>query len=155
MCERTYACTHAHMHARTHTCTRTRAHTGSKEELDRAPGELRYHQVHEMHHRFYRDLLRAKGYYDIFLFDTTGELIYSVYKELDYATNFIDGPYAQSGLGKAFRGAMENPSRVHHCKTSVKLCPRAPSTPPQSLPVCAWSCALHNLYRLHCLTAYP
>ena len=66
-----------------------------------------------MHHRFYRDLLRAKGYYDIFLFDTTGELIYSVYKELDYATNFVSGQYAQSGLGKAFQAAMAQPDAVH------------------------------------------
>ena len=69
--------------------------------------------VGHRYHKFYRDLLRAKGYYDIFLFDTTGELIYSVYKELDYATNFINGPYAQSGLGKAFGAALAQPDTVH------------------------------------------
>ena len=43
---------------------------------------------------------------DIFIFDLDGNLVYSVYKELDYATNFISGPYASSGLGDAFRSAL-------------------------------------------------
>ncbi|WP_235869893.1 HAMP domain-containing protein [Veronia nyctiphanis] len=33
----------------------------------------------------------------------TGNLVYSVYKELDYATNLIDGPYSESGIGQAFK----------------------------------------------------
>ena len=69
--------------------------------------------MHERYHDTYRTLLRTKGYYDIFLFDTSGDLIYSVYKELDYATNFVDGPYKQSGLGKAFRAALAQPDTVH------------------------------------------
>ena len=65
-------------------------------------------QVHAEHHPTFRALLREKGYYDIFLFDLDGNLIYSVFKELDYATNFVSGPYAESGLGKAFRAAVRS-----------------------------------------------
>ena len=86
---------------------------GSKEKLDRAPGDLKYHAVHGKHHNLYRSLLYEKGYYDIFVLNTEGELIYSVYKEPDYATNFVSGQYAQSGLGKAFRAAMAQPDVVH------------------------------------------
>jgi methyl-accepting chemotaxis protein len=35
----------------------------------------------------------------------TGNIIYSVYKELDFATSLIDGPYANSGIGEAFKKA--------------------------------------------------
>ena len=46
------------------------------------------------------------GYYDIFLADPeTGDLVYTVFKELDFSTSMIDGPYAKSGIGQAFEGA--------------------------------------------------
>merc|ERR1711871_425085 len=73
-----------------------------------------YHDIHERLHPFYRTMLYDNNYYDIFILDTKGNLIYSVYKELDYATNFqLNGRYGASGLGKAFRAAMENPCCVN------------------------------------------
>ena len=52
------------------------------------------------------DFLEKFGYYDIFLVDPeTGDLVYTVFKELDYTTSMIDGPYAQSGIGQVFRDA--------------------------------------------------
>lgn len=74
--------------------------TGQKDELDRADGPEGYHETHAHFHPWYRTFLRAKGFYDIFLFDTNGNLVYTVFKELDYATNFNDGEYAESGLGR-------------------------------------------------------
>ena len=65
-----------------------------------------YHYQHGVMHPFYRRVMETHGYYDIFLFDTAGNLIYSVYKEQDFATNFISGPYASSSLGRAVRAAM-------------------------------------------------
>ncbi|MGM0471551.1 MAG: methyl-accepting chemotaxis protein [Bacillota bacterium] len=44
-----------------------------------------------------------KGWYDVFLIDTTGRIIYSEAKEDDYGTNLINGPYSNSGLAKAFQ----------------------------------------------------
>ena len=79
---------------------------GSKDELDRAQGSQGYHETHGYYHPWYRSFLRAKGFYDIFLFDTEGNLIYTVFKELDYATNFVDGPYASTGLGRVYQGAL-------------------------------------------------
>ena len=86
--------------------------TGSKEELDRADGDEGYHETHAHFHPWYRAFLRAKGFYDIFLFDTNGNLVYTVFKELDYATNFIDGEYADTGLGRVYQGAMAAPGTV-------------------------------------------
>lgn len=42
-------------------------------------------------------------YYDIFIINTQGDVLYTVTKEDDYATNLVDGPYADSGLGRLFR----------------------------------------------------
>ncbi|QRF65336.1 HAMP domain-containing protein [Ponticoccus alexandrii] len=61
------------------------------------------------HVRYHPDLRRyqsRRDYYDLFLFDTDGNLVYSVFKEADFATNFVDGPYADSGLGEVYRQAM-------------------------------------------------
>lgn len=81
--------------------------TGNKEELDYAPDGTLYSQVHEKYHPWMRKFLRERGYYDIFLFDTRGNLVYTVFKELDYATNLNNGEYKDTDLGNAFRAALE------------------------------------------------
>lgn len=80
---------------------------GEKEKLDFAPDGSLYSAVHKRHHPFFRTFLQERGYYDIFLFDTKGDLIYTVFKELDYATNLVSGKYKDTDLGQAFRSAME------------------------------------------------
>lgn len=44
----------------------------------------------------------------MFLFNTAGNLVYSVAKERDFATNFNEGggPWADTGLGEVYRTAM-------------------------------------------------
>ncbi|CAK9023189.1 Gamma-aminobutyric acid type B receptor subunit 1 (GABA-B receptor 1) (GABA-B-R1) (GABA-BR1) (GABABR1) (Gb1) [Durusdinium trenchii] len=86
--------------------------TDQKDELLYADGTERYHGIHGQYHPTYRKKLYDRGYYDIFFFDLNGDLIYSVFKETDYATNFKavgSGPWADSGLGQAFRGGLQNP----------------------------------------------
>jgi methyl-accepting chemotaxis protein len=78
---------------------------GEKLRLDRAPQETTYNAVHAQVHPRIREYLEAFEYYDIFLIDTAGNIVYSVYKETDYATNLVSGPYKDSGLAEAFRGA--------------------------------------------------
>jgi len=88
---------------------------GNKLNLDFAPGPEAYHAAHKKYHVVYRDILYTRNYYDVFIFDTTGNLIYSVYKELDFATNFDQdgaGEWKMSGLGDAFMAAMANPEVV-------------------------------------------
>jgi hypothetical protein len=53
-----------------------------------------------------------RGYYDIFMFDMKGNCIYSVYKESDFATNFQTGKWKTSGLGDAFRAALDEPDEI-------------------------------------------
>ena len=84
--------------------------TGSKDELDYASDGSLYSQYHKKYHPWFRHFLRLRDYYDIFLFDTSGNLVYTVFKELDYATNLNSGKYKDTDLGNAFRAAMQNSS---------------------------------------------
>ena len=80
--------------------------TGSKENLDFAADGSAYSAIHAAIHPWMRTFLRERDYYDIFLIDTDGNLIYSVYKELDYATNLNTGQWKDSDLGVVSRDAL-------------------------------------------------
>lgn len=43
------------------------------------------------------------GFYDIFLIDPQGTIVYSVARESDYQTNLLHGPYRDSGLAQLYR----------------------------------------------------
>jgi methyl-accepting chemotaxis protein len=77
--------------------------------LNRAAGPQSYHADHETYHPFFRTVIERGGFYDAFLFDTDGNLVYSVEKEPDFATNFLSGPYADSQLGIAVKAALQGP----------------------------------------------
>ncbi len=81
---------------------------GEKHLLDAAQGGTEYDQAHAVYHPIFRKQLEKHGYYDIFLFDDQGDLVYSVFKELDYATNFRrnGGEWADTDLGNAFRSGI-------------------------------------------------
>ncbi len=79
---------------------------GEKLNLDRAEADCEYNQLHATYHPRVRDFLNSFGYYDIFLFDLEGNLVYSVFKETDYATNFQNGPYKDTNFGDVYRKAL-------------------------------------------------
>ncbi len=99
--------------------------TGQKENLDDAEDGSRYSAVHAEYHPWLRTFLRERGYYDIFLFDTDGNLVYTVFKELDYATNVNTGKWRETDLGNAFRAARDAAKRDSHQFFDFK--PYAPS----------------------------
>lgn len=77
---------------------------GNKHNLDRASDKSSYSVAHERIHPMLRTYLETFGYYDIFIADiNTGQIVYSVYKELDYATSLLTGPYKDTGIAEAFR----------------------------------------------------
>jgi methyl-accepting chemotaxis protein len=79
---------------------------GSKDNLVRAADTSRYSRLHAEYHPIIRDFLKKFGYYDIFLVTPdTGRVVYTVFKELDFATSLTDGPYAGTNIAKAFRKA--------------------------------------------------
>ncbi|MGB1249022.1 MAG: adenylate/guanylate cyclase domain-containing protein [Candidatus Promineifilaceae bacterium] len=84
--------------------------TGEKHLLDQADDDSSYSNAHARYHPLLRTFLDLFQYYDLFLIDPeTRTIVYSVFKEVDYASNLIDGPYATSGLGEAVDRILENP----------------------------------------------
>lgn len=82
---------------------------GQKHLLDKGPNTTGYDAIHGQYHPFFRKLLTERGYYDIFLFAPNGDLVYTVFKEEDFATNFgaSGGEWAATDLGKVFRAARD------------------------------------------------
>ena len=98
---------------------------GSKHLLNKA-GETTYDQFHAKYHPTFKQFIESFGYYDLFLVDAvTGDIVYSVFKELDYTTSLIDGPYAQSGIGQAFM--LANASADKHFTGLTDFSPYVPS----------------------------
>ena len=79
---------------------------GSKHLLVRGKGAADYHRLHAEFHPWASDFLERFGYYDIFLVSAeTGDIVYSVFKEVDYATSLIDGPFSDSNFAQVFQKA--------------------------------------------------
>jgi methyl-accepting chemotaxis protein len=79
---------------------------GAKDLLSDLDNNSTYAQLHKKYHPEMRRFLNEFGYYDIFIADVNnGNIVYSVFKELDYATSILNGPYADSGIGEAFSAA--------------------------------------------------
>ncbi|MCB0108385.1 MAG: adenylate/guanylate cyclase domain-containing protein, partial [Caldilineaceae bacterium] len=86
--------------------------TGAKSALDFARDGSAYSDYHADYHPWLRSLTEKFDYYDLFLIDfETGDIIYSVEKEADFATNLMTGPYQRSGLAEVVRKVQANPAR--------------------------------------------
>jgi len=75
--------------------------------IDFASVQTDYSRKHRRHHPFFQTLLKRYGYADIFILDPEGNVVYSVLKEPDYATNVLSGPWKSTGIGDAFRAALQ------------------------------------------------
>ncbi len=74
--------------------------------IDFAGVQTDYSRKHRRHHPFFETLLKRNGFSDIFIVDPQGNVLYSVLKNPDYATNILNGPWKSTGLGNAFRAAL-------------------------------------------------
>jgi methyl-accepting chemotaxis protein len=82
---------------------------GQKDNLETASDGSQYTDVHARYHYWLRSFLLHRGVYDVFLFDPNANLVYTSFKELDFATNLETGRWKDSDLGHAFRAARDNP----------------------------------------------
>ncbi|MCF2946705.1 methyl-accepting chemotaxis protein [Paraglaciecola aquimarina] len=79
---------------------------GEKDGLAHLGNGSEYAKQHSVYHDTLRQFLNEFGYYDIFIADiNTGNIVYSVFKELDFATSIKHGPYANTGIGEVFAAA--------------------------------------------------
>lgn len=82
---------------------------GEKEKLDTA-GIDGYDSSHKSAHPFFREFIQKGGYYDLFLITKEGNVIYSVFKEADFATNLNSGQWKDSGLARVYKEVIKNDS---------------------------------------------
>ena len=79
---------------------------GHKNDLLEAADDSYYSTQHRLLHPFFNQYLEKFGFYDIFLIDNEdGRIIYSVFKEIDFGTSLLTGPYKESNLARAFNTA--------------------------------------------------
>ncbi|MFO0389829.1 MAG: methyl-accepting chemotaxis protein [Alphaproteobacteria bacterium] len=79
---------------------------GKKHLLDAASDGTNYSAMHAKYHPYLREFLEENGYYDIFIVDTNGNVVYTVFKELDYATNLNSGQWKDTDLAKLYTAIM-------------------------------------------------
>lgn len=76
---------------------------GEKEKQLAADTSFPYNDVHAQYHPSFERAQKLFGFYDIFLIDTaTDQVVYTVFKELDFASRLSDGIAAKSKLAEAY-----------------------------------------------------
>ncbi|WP_339112944.1 methyl-accepting chemotaxis protein [Thioclava sp. GXIMD2076] len=72
-----------------------------------------YTKRHEKYHPLLLQMAQRAGFSDIFVVSAEGDILYSIEKADDFATNIIDGPFAGSNVGmllqQALKASTENP----------------------------------------------
>lgn len=73
---------------------------GKKHLLNASGDGSEYSRVHARYHPIFRKIIEKFGYYDMFLIEPGGTVVYTVFKEADFTTNYTTGPYSESNLAK-------------------------------------------------------
>jgi serine phosphatase RsbU (regulator of sigma subunit) len=103
---------------------------GVKHKYLRSNDESSYTKAHAKFHPVIKNFLEKFGYYDVFLIDNkTGNIVYTVYKEVDFASCLMDGPYHNTNLASAFN-AVKNAKD----KTEMRLVDYKPYHPSYNAP---------------------
>ncbi|WP_420546860.1 methyl-accepting chemotaxis protein [Curvivirga sp.] len=92
-----------------------------RDQLDKAKEDFsKYSLNHKKHHPWLRDYVKDRGYLDLYIFNKKGDLTYTLYKQDDYATNFLTGPWKDTALGQAVSETLEMqaPGQMHYVDLS-------------------------------------
>jgi hypothetical protein len=114
--------------------------TGQKSLLNHPGDDSKYSSVHASYHPVLKNFLEKFGYYDIFLIDSeTGEMLYSVFKEVDFATNLLTGIYSNTNFGRVVKEAIESTDNKF-----VKLIDFEPYDPSYKAPASFIACPIYD-----------
>ncbi len=64
--------------------------------------ELNLNALSHKHSAVLEDFIKLKNYYDLFIINNNGQIVYSVAKESDYKTNLNSGPFKNSSLASLY-----------------------------------------------------
>ncbi|MDJ0578252.1 MAG: mechanosensitive ion channel [Xenococcaceae cyanobacterium MO_234.B1] len=68
----------------------------------------KYSSLHQQIQSIYRNFIVKFGYHNLFLVDTdTGNIVYTVKKEVDFATNLYEGSHSRSNLAEVVRAVQK------------------------------------------------
>lgn len=82
---------------------------GEKDKLLDAKDGSAYNKIHKKYHEYFDLLVKKFNFYDVFLVDLeTGDILYTAYKETDFATSLYYGPYRSSNLADLVRKLQSN-----------------------------------------------
>jgi HAMP domain-containing protein len=85
---------------------------GQKDKLLDAGDSSEYTKAHAKYQKFFAGIIQKFGYYDLFLISPkTGDIVYSYFKETDFATNRLQGFYTQSTLTDVVQAVQSNPTQ--------------------------------------------
>ncbi len=112
---------------------------GFRLNLDNAEDGSPYSEFHARMHASARLFVTERGYYDFFLISPDGDVLYTVEKEADFATNLQSGPWSDSGLGEAYRKVSKNPAEGVVVFTDMK-----PYEPSKEAPAIFMATALRD-----------
>ncbi|MBN2613649.1 MAG: PAS domain-containing protein [Bacteroidales bacterium] len=80
---------------------------GFRHKMINAGDQSSYTAAHQQYHPFFRELMSALGVSDIILVNgTTGDILYTCQKEIDFGTNIFTGPFKSSNLALACQKAL-------------------------------------------------
>lgn len=77
--------------------------------LDDAEDGSAYSEFHARMHPRAKLFVTQRGYYDFFLIGPSGDVLYTVNKESDFATNLLSGPWRDTLLAGVFKEALHSP----------------------------------------------
>lgn len=80
---------------------------GERHRLIDAGDGSEYSAAHARFHPWFAQLVEERGYYDFFLVDREGNIVYSVHKEADFATNVFTGEWRDTGLAEVFNAVLD------------------------------------------------
>ena len=84
---------------------------GEKNKLMTANDGSAYSKLHAYYHPFIKKFVDDRGYYDVFLINKNGDVVYTVFKELDYATNLKNGQWKDTDIAKVYNQVANNPDK--------------------------------------------
>ena len=87
--------------------------------IENFPQDLRwklasYDDYHSYYHPILRKITGANKFYDLFLIDLDGNVVYTVYKEKDFGTNLVNGPWKDSNLAELYKLLRTATQGVHY-----------------------------------------
>ncbi len=113
---------------------------GVKHKFLRSNDESSYTKAHYKFHPVIKDFLEKFGYYDIFLIDNkTGNIVYTVYKEVDFASCLSDGPYKNTNLAAAYNAVKDVKE-----KNEIRLVDYKPYHPSYNAPSSFIACPIFD-----------